>query len=334
MAGGGLKTAAAKKPRAKRAVASEPVIVGIKGFNRDLTCKPAPGREQQFEPGKTYEIAGKIKACANGFHSCPIDDDGHPLSVFNYYAPGISRYFEVEASGETDRKGDKIASAKITIGVELTLGEIVSRAIKWVFDRSKPEGETATGDYGAASATGDRGAASATGDRGAASATGDYGAASATGYRGAASATGDYGAASATGGQGAASATGYRGAASATGDYGAASATGYRGAASATGDYGAASATGDRGAASATGYRGAASATGDRGAASATGEKSGAAAFGYDGRVSGANGCALFALERDDEWNITSTASGIVGRDRLKPDTFYRCVSGQLVEAA
>jgi hypothetical protein len=330
-----------KKPRAKKVAAKNfeaPTVVAIKGMNHNMTC-----RGFKFESGRTYEIGGKVKACQNGFHSCPVDDDGHPLSVFEYYAPGISRYFEVEASGETDRQGNKIASAKLTIGVEITLGEIVARAIKWVFDRAKPEG--------AASATGHRGAASATGSQGAASATGDYGAASATGYQGAASATGSQGAASATGSQGAASATGSQGAASATGSRGAASATGSRGAASATGDYGAASATGDYGAASATGYQGAASATGDygaasatgdygaasatgsQGAASATGEKSGAVAFGYGGRVKGAVGNALFALERDDDLNIVSTASGIVGRDGIEPDTWYRCESGKLVAA-
>jgi len=228
---------AAPQPRAKKA--KELSILAIKGMDHSLRC-----RGFQFEVGKSYEVSGKIVACSNGFHSCPIDDDSHPFSVFEYYAPGVSRYFEVEAKGETDRQGSKIASAKITIGVEVSIGELTRRAIEWVFARAKPEGESATGYQGAASATGTRGAASATGDYGAASATGDYG------------------------------------------------------------------------------------------AASATGAKSAAMASGYDGRVKAAGGCALFALERDGSWNITSTASGIVGRDGLKADTFYRCVGGQLVEAA
>jgi hypothetical protein len=223
---GKSKKAPATKPRAKKV--KEPAILAIKGMDQNLRC-----RGFQFEEGKTYEVSGKIRACANGFHSCPLDDDGHPLSVFEYYAPGISRYFEVEAKGETDRQGSKIASAKITIGVEVSIGELTRRAIEWVFARAKPEGESATGTHGAASATGDYGAASA---------------------------------------------------------------------------------------------------TGTRGAASATGKQSAAMAAGYDGRVRAAKGCALFALERDDNWNIVSTASGIVGRDGLKADTFYRCEGGKLVE--
>jgi len=75
--------------------------------------------------------------------------------------------------------------------------------------------------------------------------------------------------------------------------------------------------------ASATGYQGAASATGPRGAASATG---------YQGRASGADGCALFLVERDDDWKIVAVWAGVVGRDGIKPDTFYTLRDGNPVE--
>ena len=83
-----------------------------------------------------------------------------------------------------------------------------------------------------------------------------------------------------------------------------------------------ASATGDRGAASATGYSGAASATGYRGAAMASGRF---------GRAMGADGCALFLVERDDEWKIVSVWAGIAGRDGIEPHVWYTLEGGKPV---
>ena len=211
---------------------TEDIVNSIKGFDLNWKC-----RDFQFEIGKTYKQSGDIVACQNGFHAI----EGHPLEVFGYYAPGISRYAEVKQSGQIARHCDdsKVASAKITIGVELHLHDLIQRAVKWVFDHAKPENtERSTGTQGAASSTGYQGAASS------------------TGYQGAASSTGPQGAASSTGTQGAASSTGTRGAASSTGDYGAASSTGYQGAASSTGYQGAASSTGPQGAAMASGFAG------------------------------------------------------------------------------
>ena len=128
-------------------------IKAIKGFNHDMTCLG-----MKFKPGQTYTQSGTIKACENGFHSCPVDDDVPPHAVFGYYAPGQSRYFEVTASGKTDRDGNKIASASITIGVELTLGELMCRVAPWC--EAKAEGAALNSGYGgAASNSGYGGAA-------------------------------------------------------------------------------------------------------------------------------------------------------------------------------
>ena len=186
-----------------------PVIHAIKGMNLDMTC-----RDFQFAQGQSYTHEGSVKACRSGFHACP--DDQHPLAVFGYYAPGLSRYFDVTGSGKTDRDGDKIAATQITIGVEITIPELVKRAVEWVWSRcTLTEGQTATGD---------------------------------------------------------------------------------------------------RGAASATGYQGA------------------AMSAGYAGRVSGSDGNALFAVERDGDYNIVSVASGIVGRDGIKAGVWYVCKGGALAE--
>lgn len=223
--------AARKKAVEVAEVAAAPAVTvySIKGFNQDLRC-----RGYQFAVGETFLHEGSVKACKGGFHACTVE--AHPLSVFDYYPPAGSRFHEVVQQGETHSDdGIKIASATITIGIELTIGDLVKRAWDYVWSRATKSDE-----------------------------------------------------------------------------------------AHVTIEQGAASATGEQGAASATGWQGAASATGTRGAASATG---------YEGRVSGEDGNALFAVERDRDWNIVSVACGIVGQDGLTAGTWYQARAGKLVEA-
>ena len=143
-------------------------MTAYKGFDKNLQC-----RGFQFEIGKTYTHKGEVKACKAGFHAI----EGHPLEVFGYYAPGISRFCVVELDGDLARHNDdsKVAAQILTVGKEISISELVRDAVKFVMDRSKPEGETATGTRGAASSTGYQGAASSTGDQGAAMAIGYLG---------------------------------------------------------------------------------------------------------------------------------------------------------------
>ena len=248
----------------------------------------------QFAEGETYHEE-TAKLCESGFHACEM-----PLDVLSYYAPGDgSIYREVTLDEVTDESSNdsKRCAKTITIGKELGIGGLIKAQLEFVKEKSSHRSET-TQTHGVAEVFCDRGTAQA------------------TGYQGAAQATGDRSAAQATGDQGAAQATGYLGAAQASGDRGAAQATGYLGAAQATGD------------------QGAAQATGDRGAAQATGKASVASGCGFGCRVMGALGCAIFAVERTPNGTIISVASAIVDGEKIKPDTWYKCIGGKFVEAA
>lgn len=141
-------------------------ITTYKGFKQDLTC-----RGFQFEMGKTFEHKGKVRACSSGFHSCE-----YPLDCFGYYPPAESRYAETVAQGDISREdgGDtKIASASNTIKAEISVHQLVTRAIEWIWSRvDKSLEQTNTGDYSAASNTGNRSAAEVSGSHSVAAAFG------------------------------------------------------------------------------------------------------------------------------------------------------------------
>ena len=137
-----------KKAKKTEAAKTESVIT-IKGFDSHWKCK-----EFQFEVGKSYIHDGDVVICQAGFHGI----EGHPLQVLRYYPPNKSRYALTTQSGNLTRHSDdsKIASAHITIDAEIGLPALIERAVKWVFDRVKPEAKadepngaaTASGDYG------------------------------------------------------------------------------------------------------------------------------------------------------------------------------------------
>ena len=284
----------------------------FKGFNKDLTC-----RGYQYEEGKEFHTE-RAECCDTGFHACE-----YPLDCFGYYDPAHSVFHEVELSGEMDKSGDntKVCATDIKIGARLSIAGLVKMAID--FTMSKVNKEAGSDER--------HGFASATGDYGASSATGNCGASSATGYKGASSATGDYGASSATGDYGASSATGYKGASSATG---------YKGASSATGNCGASSATGNCGASSATGYKGASSVSDPTGVA---------VAWGHEARAKGCKGAHLILSDwkyvgarysdgdymdpyDKESWELTGAKMVVVDGEKIKEDTYYRCIEGEIVE--
>ena len=289
-------------------------IQTVKGFDSDLKC-----RDMQYEVGKEYDLhdGQKPSMCNCGFHA--ISPDYSPLSVFDFCPPSMngkpSRYCEVEVSGKTDKRENKVVGSHIKIGAEIGIKGLIKAHIEWVKSRitnehnAEPGKQATAGEYGAATA-------------------GVYGAATA-GYRGAATA-GDSGAATAgdsgaaTAGDSGAATAGEYGAATA-GEYGAATA-GYRGAATA-GDSGAATA-GEYGAATA-GVNGAATSRGS----SAVGRNGLAVARGNGVMVKGGLGAILvIAEENNDNYDVKEWKAVVVDGETIKADTWYRLVDGELIE--
>ena len=138
------------------------VIVAYKAFNKDLTC-----RNFQYEIGKTYEHAGKVKACESGFHAVE-----NPLDMFSYYELTDSRFCSVELLGEIARHGEdsKIAAGRITIKAEIGLPQIITDAVRWIMDLCKDvkaEGEaiqSASGYSSQLAASGDSSKLAASGN--------------------------------------------------------------------------------------------------------------------------------------------------------------------------
>ena len=110
--------------------------------------------------------------------------------------------------------------------------------------------------------------------------------------------------------------------------------------ASATGNYGASSATGNCGASSATGYKGASSASDPTGVA---------VAWGHEARAKGCKGAHLILSDwrfigekywdgsykdmyNKDNWELTGAKMVVVDGEKIKEDTYYRCIEGEIVE--
>ena len=139
-----------------------------------------------------------------------------------------------------------------------------------------------------------------------------------------------------TGNCSAATNTGNRSAATNTGDCSAATNTGDCSAATNTGNRSAATNTGDYSAATNTGNRSAATNTGNRSAATVEGKESVAMAIGYNSKAKGSLGCFIVLAECKEmggEYHIVDVKSAKVDGEKIKPDTFYKLINGEFVEA-
>ena len=109
-----------------------------KGFDKDLKC-----RGFQYEIGKEYTHAGKVKCCESGFHACE-----NPMDVLEYYPPNkTSRFCEVEGDGQEDKEGNKSCFERIKIVAEIGLTGLIQAGIKFCFNRVKWTDKTSATGY-------------------------------------------------------------------------------------------------------------------------------------------------------------------------------------------
>ena len=115
-------------------------LIAYKGFDNKLCCH---GRFQ-YEVGKEYRHDGKIQPCESGFHACV-----EPIDVLDYYAPGTSRFCEVEVSSEIVADENKIVCENLKVIREIPLGEFIGlctdRQIKHVLANLVGEPNESTG---------------------------------------------------------------------------------------------------------------------------------------------------------------------------------------------
>ena len=259
-----------------------------KGFTKDLKC-----RDFQYEIGKEYHEE-TADLCHAGFHACE-----NPLDTLRYYAPGSSRYCEVELDEVSDQRDSdtKRAAKKIKIGAEIGLKGVIDAGVKFIFEKC----EDATEER----ASGVRGNAAASGVSGNAAASGENGNAAASGVSGNAAASGWGGNAAASGENGNAAASGVRGNAAASGWGGNAAASGVRGCAVSSGKYG---------------------------SAEANGKQCIAVAFGEQGRARGKIGNWIVVAEYGSDGEIIEPKIAVVDGENIKQDTWYTVKNGEFVE--
>jgi alkylhydroperoxidase family enzyme len=330
------------KAKSKKAETKAEPIVSYKGFDKDFRC-----RGFQFEVGKTYKVEGNIVACENGFHACE-----NPFDVWSYYPVvsddgSFSRYAVVEQGGKTDRhSGDsKIASAEITIKAEIALPDFIRKCVSWVIDNTKGASDeptqAASGDYSRLAASGDSSQLAASGYSSQLAASGDYSQLAASGDYSRLAASGDSSQLAASGYSSQLAASGDYSQLAASGDYSRLAASGYSSQLAASGDYSRLAASGDSSQLAASGYSSQLAASGDSSQLAASGDYSQLAASGKDSViaasapgviVSGAEGTHISLADFDHNGKCVGFVTGCIGKDGLKPNTWYRAKGGKFVE--
>ena len=284
--------------------------IAYKGFDKDVKC-----RGMQYEEGKTYTAEGEIKLCVNGFHACE-----NPLDVLHYYpiAKG-SKYHIVECDGDILNKeaGDsKFACREITVGAELSIGQLIKAGITAVFEKAKriKSDKYAQGSYSTAATQGDCSTAAT---------QGSYSTAATNGYCSIAATQGSCSTAATQGSYSTAATNGYYSIAATQGSCSTAATQGDCSTAATNGSYSTAATQGSCSTAATNGYYSTAIANGNNSIALANGYKSIAKA---------ALGCYIVLTEYINRELVDCQCRKVDGEE-IKPDTFYKLVGGEFVEA-
>jgi len=280
-------------------------VVSIKGFDHEFKC-----RGHAFEVGKTYSVEGKIVACQNGFHAVSTDS---PFHVWDFYPVvddqgRLSRYAEVTQSGEMDSEkvenGTKIASASLTVNVELSLPDFIKRAVSWIVDATK--GKDESGDCARIGSSGYYAQIGSSGDCAQIGSSGYSAQIGSSGYSAQIGSSGYY---AQIGSSGDCARIG------SSGDCARIGSSGY---------YAQIGSSGDCAQIGSSGYYA---------QIVAEGKKAVVACAGRNATVTGADGAWISIAEYDRDGDCIGFASGCIGRDGLKPGVPYIAKGGKLVEA-
>jgi len=276
------------------------VIKGWKGFDKDMKC-----RGFQYEEGKTYET-DKAVICQEGFHFCT-----DPFDVLNYYNLADSTFAEVESQGETvtHNEDSKVATTKIKINAQLSLGNFINAAVSFIMDKCQKE-KQASGDDSKLAASGDSSKLAASGDYSKLAASGDYSKLAASGDDSQLAASGHYSQLAASG---------------------------HYSQLAASGDDSKLAASGDSSKLAASGDYSKLAASGDDSQLDITGDDSVGAAIGIDNTIKGKKGnwitLAEWKYDDNKKRSVPVCVKSIqIDGNKIKADTFYKLKNGKFQE--
>ncbi|REK69314.1 DUF7666 domain-containing protein [Paenibacillus paeoniae] len=296
------------------------MVKGVKAFKKGLIC-----RGHQFKEGETFSVNGNPKACRNGYHFCE-----NPLDTLEYYPliddnGDVSEFAAVEALGDIDRDGNKVATNKIHIGAKLGLPGFIKASFDFLWEKCWNDPNKVTPSEGDADGYGARLASSGDSARLASSGYGAQLASSGDSARLASS--GDSAQLASSGDSAQLASSGY-GAQLASSGYGAQLASSGDSAQLASSGYGAQLAS--------SGYGAQLASSGDSARLALKGESSVGAAIGVDSRIRGQIGNWITLAEWTWNRNLgryepVCVKSAQIDGETLKPDTWYELRNGEFV---